>query len=276
MVFRNSYNEDTQTYPENGNKKAQRGLSATKMTPFRDIVISLLRHLNATPSLLEKKHPAMMKILDDMKKAADAGDDDEIGGQGSANRAVPHEACFAVEAEKIGFKFLRPNVKPTDGYWFQYQVGGTQTKLDFRLLGVAGESTDHVDIDLKHSNGMDIKLNDGWFWEQTVYIISFTRKFRKVKKEPKKDAQNVCLIAHGPDVSTVERTAMRNAFVDAMNKLKAEFKGDGVYKPYPRKADGYSCKEFTDEFVKDRLEKTLAWLAPSPSPSAPAPHSPPA
>ena len=240
---------------------------------FRTKCGEFFNKLHEHPESLEKDHPAMKTELDTMKhNAINEGEEEEEDvpeGQGSANKASSQEACFAVEARDTGFKFLRPGVTPTDGLWFAYQLGGSQAKLDFQLLSVSGDKIDKVNVDLKHSNNTTIKLNDGWFWEDTIYIISFTRGPGRKKGGAKKQ---VCLVANGSDIATPERTAMRTTFVEAMNKIKTEFKGDGIYKPYPRKADSYSCNEFTDEFVKDRLTKTLAWLAPT----VPAPHSPPA
>lgn len=228
---------------------------------------SLFNFLRANPGRLEEIHPGMITKL---TQAAGGT------GQGLASKLPPHEAAFAVVLEERGWRPV--NDEPT-GFFYKHQANGTQQSIDFRLMEkVDGVVVRSIDTDLKHGGsgaGASIFLNDGKFLDNVVYVISFTRLLDKVKGQRKCPREHMCVIALGQDVmSDKDKAQLERRFL-LLKQLNADAEDTDDLVLYIRNANQFKCRRFTPEFVKDRLEKTLAWLAPSPSPSAPAPHSPP-
>ncbi len=216
-------------------------------------ITDALRFMTQNPDRLEERP---MEMLGRLKEHIDGN------GQGSANDPTPHEACIAVVLEEHGI-LLAParNVVPdANGSWFWYQPGGTQQKGDFLLFDVDNmERKGGLMIDAKHSNGGSIYLNDGWFWENIIYVVSFSRNVRRGTWE------NVCFVARGQDIPTDKDKDIWTAYNEAkkaMNASRREKEPDFLA-PYFRFAHQYSCKQFTPEFTASRLELTLASLAPS-------------
>jgi hypothetical protein len=213
-----------------------------------------LRFMTQNPDRLEQKPNEMLERL---KEHCDGT------GQGSANDPTPHEACIAVVLEDHGIRLapVRNVVPEENGLWFWYQPGGTQQKGDFLVFeAVNRERTGSCLLDAKHSNGNTFYLNDGWFWEDILYIVSFCRNVRRGVWE------NFCFIGRGQDIPTDKDKEIWTAYTDAkkaMNASRREKEPDFL-QPYFRFAHQYSCKQFTPEFTASRLELMLASLAPSP------------
>lgn len=230
-------------------------------------VFDIIQILSTNPGLLEERHPEMRKKLDAM-----CGN-----GQGLGNKATDQEACFAVVIEKNEFQpwIVGPNgsVPNTPGLFYKYQVGGTQRSLDFQLLEVLENGTiDFVNWDLKRAKSDSIFLNDGKFLDNVVYVISFTRS-TKIKGQRKNQKQNICAIVRGQDVMTEkdkERMARRVALIQQLNE---EDKLGDFLLLYTRNANQYSCKQFTDEFLRERTALLLSWLLPSLPQTELEPHS---
>jgi hypothetical protein len=212
-----------------------------------------LRFMTHNPDRLEQKPTSFLTRL---KEHCDGT------GQGSANDPTPHEACIAILLEQHGIR-LAParNVVPEeDGLWYWYQPGGTQQKGDFLVFeAVNRERKGSVILDAKHSNSGTIYLNDGWFCDDIIYIISFSRNVSRGVWE------NVCFIARGQDIPTEKDKEIWTAYNEvkrAMNIARRDKEPDFL-QPYFRFAHQYSCKQFTPEFTASRLELTLASLAPA-------------
>jgi hypothetical protein len=217
-------------------------------------IADALRIMTQSPDRLEQRP---VEMLERLKEHCDGT------GQGSANDPTSHEACIAVILEETGIRLApQRNVVPEeDGFWFWYQPGGTQQKGDFLLFeAVAKEKRGGLLLDAKHSNGNAFYLNDGWFWDDIVYVVSFCRNVRRGVWE------NVCFIGRGQDIPTEKDKEIWTTYNDAkraMNASRREREPDFLL-PYFRFAHQYSCKQFTPEFTASRLELTLASLAPSP------------
>jgi hypothetical protein len=202
---------------------------------------------------LEEKPIAMLERL---KEHSDSS------GQGSANDPTPHEACIAVVLEEHGI-CLAPhrNVVPAeDGCYFWYQPGGTQQKGDFLLFATAGGQIQHrLVVDAKHTNGSAFHLNDGWFWEGIVYIVSFCRNVRRG------EWKNECLIALGQDIPTAKDNEIWETYNEAKKQMNAnrKEKQPDFLQPYFRFAHQYSCKQFDQDFMATRFASVLASLGPS-------------
>lgn len=227
---------------------------------FRSQVIGLFQTLRANPSSLEERHPEMKKRLDAMCGK----------GQGLGNKASDQEACFAVIAEQHGFSLYVPN---TDGYFYKYQIGGTQRALDFQLLEVKnGLTIDFINLDLKHGDAEGIFLNDGTFLDDVVYVISFSRNV-KVEGQRRKQKQHVCAILLGQDVMTnVDKQRMAD-WQDFIDKKRKEMNDGDFLILYPRSANRYDCRQFTDVFLEEKTALLTSWLLPSLPQTEQEPHS---
>jgi hypothetical protein len=180
-------------------------------------------------------------------------------GQGSSNKPTSHEAGIAIVLEAHGFILAHRKLNPTDaGYYYRYQGKGSQQKGDFELFWVKhGNIQSKLMLDAKHSNTKIIILNDGWFDEETIYIISYNAGTPKYPKY-------ACFIGLGRDIPT----ECDDKIMYLIRELKKELNRTkktmltnflGIYFRF---ANQYSCTQFTEEFAQDRLRKTLEWLEP--------------
>lgn len=201
-------------------------------------------YLQSNPHCLEIDQPEMRKRLDAMCGK----------GQGLGNKAVPHEACFAVVLEQFGFIPYEPT---KDGSFYKYQVGGTQRSIDFQLLTVQnGKVISTVNIDLKHGSAESIFLNDGTFLEDVVYVISLSKKV-KVDGTRKKQTQNICVVSLGQDIMTdKDRAALETwrGYIRQGNELAKTMETDHLVL-YARSANRYECGWITSEFMASCLQK---------------------
>lgn len=220
---------------------------------FKKCVIDSLRFMRENPDELEKKPVDMLERLRDHMDSS---------GQGSANEPKPHEACIAVILEMNDIKLSpqRNRVPVEDGCYFWYQPGGSQQKGDFMLFWVYdGIKQSHITVDAKHSNGCAIYLNDGWFWEDTVYVVSYCRNVRRG------EWKNECFIGLGQDIPTEKDNDIWNFYNDKkkeMNTNRKELEPDYL-QPYFRFAHQYSCKQFDPDFTASRFVNVLEWLQPT-------------
>lgn len=217
---------------------------------FKSKIIQALTHMREAPAELEMKNVVMFQKLTEYMKTT---------GQGSANEVKHHEANIAEKFESHGFLLAPRNTLPeTDGYYYVYQAGGSQQKGDFMLFWMLdGEMQSKIIFDAKHSNGKSIYLNDGWFEEDTIYIVSFNAGTAKYPKP-------TCLIGLGQHIPTEKDSEEMRRIIkikQELNKNEKDTTTDFLRK-YFRFANQYSCKQFTDDFMTDRFEKTLAWLQP--------------
>jgi hypothetical protein len=215
---------------------------------FKQQVLNAFKFMRENPSALEAPCVSMVDKLSAYMKSS---------GQGSANKVTNHEANIASVFEENGFSLAPRKSSPTDdGYYYVYQSGGSQKKGDFVLFWyVDGETCSKIVVDAKHSNSKSIYLNDGWFDEDTVYIISYnagTKKFPKLE----------CFIGMGQDIPTDLERAEMEELVKFKQQKNSEKNVVGFVRIYIRFANQYSCKRFTGDFTIDRFEKTLSWLEP--------------
>lgn len=180
--------------------------------------------------------------------------------QGLGNKETDHEVCFAVLLEEHGFKFLLKKKKGdhmkllktlVDGMYYIYQVNGSQQSLDFQTILVENKSiTKTFTYDLKHTTTDSFYLNDGWFLDNIIYIITWASA--KVNKT---------LIALGQNIPTTEEKE-RYAKILEMKKLLNAGKDDNKSSlmVVHRFANRYKCAKFTSEWSKARFEEVVAFL----------------
>lgn len=219
---------------------------------------SALEEMYANPSCLEQKPADMMARLRSHYNSK---------GQGSANPVTPHEACIAVVLERHGFDLTseRNIVPDRSGLYMWYQPGGTQRKGDFVVFeGIRGELKRSITIDAKHSGSTIVYLNDGTFETDTVYVISFTRILPKEKGKRKRERKNECMIGLGQDVMSEEDRTRLLRWREEIRRLNSLDMGDGDLCLYARSANKYDCnRRFSPEFMKNCLDRTIAWILPS-------------
>lgn len=228
-------------------------MTSISLKEFTSSVSRALAYMRENPSDLTGNPKDMMIKLDASVKST---------GQGTANKACGHEACIATVWEANGFSLAPRKIIPTkSGYYYWYQPNGSQKKPDFILFWVLdGDKKNEIIIDAKHGSKDQIVLNDGWFDNDTIYIISFTINLsRKAGRTP------LCLIGMGRDIVTESDSKIMAHIIDIKNELNKNKKSmlTSFLKICFRFANQYSCKQFTPEFREDRFQKTLSWLQPS-------------
>uniref|UniRef100_A0A6C0EP33 Uncharacterized protein n=1 Tax=viral metagenome TaxID=1070528 RepID=A0A6C0EP33_9ZZZZ len=207
------------------------------------MILSFLQKLRAFPELLEQEYPEMTRFLHRQGNLTLK--------RGSGNRPQDQEACFAVEAEKHGFKFLaKGTTHSSDGCYYKYQLNGSQRCKDFALIEVVDGISTEVKFDLKSAKGNSFYFNDGWFQSNVIYIVSYIRK-----------KQNRIYIGYGEEsyleCDNVAWNEIRSK-IKEMNKYK---KNTTFLKIYNRLGNQYSCDQFTDQFSKERFESIEKRLA---------------
>lgn len=210
--------------------------------------VPIINHLRNNPLLLKKKCP------DTIVRLQSQGNPE---AEGTGNKVTNHEAAFANKLEEYGFTFISKNKKndhlnnlPNEGYYYIYQVNGAQASIDFEVMyindGIIKES---YKIDCKHSTSDKIMLNDGWFEEDVLYLMTWTSK-----KEVK------FFIGNG----TLFTTKEEQEFMREIRKKKADLnlgtKYIGNLNVYWRCANSYNLRKFTDEFINNSINKTISSL----------------
>lgn len=203
---------------------------------------TVFQAIRACPALLEKKNPDSLGFL--TLKAGSSG-------QGVANSVPVHEACFADILNEHGFLFLDKASSPIRGFpCYHHQPGGTQTKVDFMVYETVGNKIVPFKIDLKHANGKTFYLNDGWFENDTLYVISWTQK-----------KEHQVLIARGDEIPTEEERLAMDELIALKKKLNSENKTIGSLVRYIRFANQYKCDSFTSEFQLVKFQLVMEYLA---------------
>lgn len=220
---------------------------------FKDGIIDSLKFMKLNPGNLEETPVEIMVRLKEYMKSK---------GQSSANEVKPHEACIAGIFESRGFKLATRNVVPKDdGLFYWYQAGGSQTGGDFLLFWVlGGKKLSHVYFDAKHTNTEVFFLNDGWFNEDTIYIVSLSKSNGRGRGR-----KNVCFIGMGQDIPTERDSLIMQSYNGIKRELNSKRKTEApdFLSIYVRFANQYSTKQFTDDFIEDRFKKTVSWLLPA-------------
>jgi hypothetical protein len=204
---------------------------AEKMIP------RLLITLRNNPPLLRGHYPDKIKCLHRQG--------DLSLPKGFGNAPTDQEASFAVEAEKLGFKFIKNTESPGDGLFYKYQLNGSQSNIDFVLI----EGTKSVQFDLKSGKNDSFCWNDGWFEKDVIYVISY--KSKKVEK---------IYIGLGQESYEECDDVAWKAVRETIRKMNKELKNTKFLGIYGRLANKYSCKQFTTEFTEERFSSVLRTL----------------
>jgi hypothetical protein len=181
----------------------------------------------------------------------------DVSSQGTGNQVTNQEACFADVLEKHGFMYssLKMPAKD-DGIYYTYQVNGTQQSIDFQAFElVDGDKKYFVNFDLKYTKDDLIMLNDGWFHENVVYIISWMKRISEPRR--KKVVQPMTFIGLGQDINSPAEKEMYDTMCDIKKKYNSEYKGVGSLICYIRFANKYRCDKFTDDFTSDCYSRVL-------------------
>ena len=201
------------------------------------MITTLLKTLRDDPSLLRHNHSSMVRFL---HRQGDLSLTDGFG-----NAPTAQEASFAIEAEKLGFKFIKNTETPEDGLFYKYQLNGSQSKIDFVLY----EGSKTVRFDLKSGKSETFYWNDGWFEEGVIYVISY--KSKKAEK---------IYVGLGQESYEECDNLAWNAVRETIKKMNKELKNTKFLKIYNRLANQYSCKQFTSEFSEERFNSLLRTL----------------
>jgi hypothetical protein len=194
--------------------------------------IPLIKYLERTPLALKKTCPKMMKRLQSQGN---------IEVEGLGNKVTNHEAAFATVLEEFGFVWIPKNKKndhlkvlPKEGYYYIYQENGTQAAIDFKIMYIKdSDICESYKIDCKHSTCEKIKLNDGWFEADVLYVITWTSK--KIVQ---------FFIGYGSLFTTEEENEFRRMIRLKQKELNSGLKKVGNLNVVWRCANEYSLKGF--------------------------------
>lgn len=220
---------------------------------FFDIVRDILSEINKDPTILQKDDETMKKKLRAQGKK---------NSQGTGNAVTAQEASFAVLLETHGFQFIPKTKKGehikyikknnlSDGNYYIYQVNGSQQSIDFGIILVRSkEIVKQINIDLKHSENSIIFLNDGWFNDDILYIVTWNDK---VKTQT--------FIGLGQHIRTEEDNEIMNILLKFKKEKNSETKKNRFLIPYIRFANRYSCEQFTEDFTIENFNKVKEYLS---------------
>jgi hypothetical protein len=228
---------------------------------FSKSIKSFLTHLSTNPNSLRRDISTLSEIK---KKLHSQGDS---ASQGSGNQVTDQETCFATTLEEFGFNYSSPKVPAiTDGFYYIYQVNGTQRSVDFQAFHfVEGTKRKIVNFDLKHTKTDIFFLNDGWFHENIVYVVSWMRKLSEPRK--KKVVEPATFIALGQNIPTEEEANLYNELCEIKKKYNTDYKGLGSFHCYIRFANTYKCDRFTPEYTAENLASVISLVGPRKRPT---------
>ncbi len=212
---------------------------------FSSATQQFLQFIKDQPDSLRRKLPDMKRKLH-----TQANPD----SQGIGNQATDQEACFADILERFGFSFCQNDSLPEqDGLYYMYQLNGSQRSIDFQIFYLYHQNKLHIiNFDLKHTTGDIIVLNDGWFHENIIYVVSWIRNIAPPRK--KKILQSETFIAFGHLIPTSEETAAFNELSSIKKELNDKYKGISHFQAYLRFANRYKCSRFTPEFTNESFD----------------------
>lgn len=224
------------------------------LTEFKRKNRELCTKCTVDPSLLKKESKDFPAIVAKFQEQA------KKNTQSLGNKETDHEVCFAALLEECGFQFLQKKKKgdhlknlPTlgNGYYYIYQVNGSQQSLDFQTILVY----DHaivltITYDLKHTTSDTFYLNDGWFLENIVYVITHQQA-----------GATKTLIALGQSIPSEEEKVAYAKIAEAKKQLNSEKDKESsslivVY----RFANRYKCTKFTEEWSAKGLGEVITYL----------------
>lgn len=236
-------------------------MSVIPRLSFSKTIQAFLTRLSSSPELLRRDPVELTEIK---KKLHSQGDS---ASQGSGNQVTDQETCFAATLEESGFKYASPKFPPTDdGFYYIYQVNGTQRSIDFQAYDwFSGAKRRSVNFDLKHTKTEVFFLNDGWFHENVVYVVSWMRKTSEHRK--KKVVEPATFIALGQNIPTEEEAALYEELCEIKKKYNTDYKGSGSFHCYLRFANTYKCDRFTPEYSAEALANVLTFVGPRKRPA---------
>lgn len=216
---------------------------------MKSALCAALLRIRTDPTLLGRSLPTLRIKLHRQ------GNTDAMG---SGNMPTDQEVSFACVLEDAGFQFLPKGADIAAcaaGRYYRYQVNGSQKAPDFQVQEKESDGTwrSPVNMDLKRASLDVFFLNDGWFSDDVIYIISWERRLSAPRKPIVKE--KTTYIGLGAGIPTPEETACMKSLKEKRAKINADMKGVGSLITYVRSGNQYSCKRFTPEATE------AAWVA---------------
>ena len=240
-------------------------LDKDNLDTFKKKLINTLKFAYENPSCLiidekEEKEEKEYKII--LEK---------LIGKTKGNKPTNQEICFAKLLEKNDFLFShKPDKKKNkeeikedkedkedkeeikqEGYLYIYQPNGTQRSPDFSVgYYKDGIKVSEVLFDLKSTSSKKIYLNDGWFEEDIVYMITY-----RIKKK------DFCLISFGKYIPTPVEIEAKNKIDKIKKQFNTEFNTIENFHIYFRFANTYNIDGRLDQnkekIYKDTIDNIL-------------------
>lgn len=212
---------------------------------------SLLTRIASSPELLLGNNPELKKKLHSQGNST---------SQGTGNQVTDQEASFAALLEESSICYSN-NTPTENGFYYIYQLNGTQRAIDFQVFHlIDGVKKSIFNFDLKHTNKDTFFLNDGWFHNNVIYIISWIRNLSEPRK--KKVTQPSTFIALGQNIPTSNEIALHTQLCQIKKQCNTQYKGVDSFHCYIRFANTYKCQRFTPDYSDTSLQAVLTFLTP--------------
>jgi len=227
-----------------------------KKKEFVKLNLKILELILKDPSLL-KEDDIIIK-----KKLQSQGNSDS---QGTGNQITSQESSFAKVLEINGFTFIPKSKKNDhinhiqknniiDGFYYIYQVNGTQASIDFATILIIDKLIiEQFNFDLKHTTSNIFYLNDGWFHKDIIYIVSWIKKLKKEK-------ENMIFIGLGQDIPTKEENDEMKILLNFKKEKNSSNKKVGSLYTYIRFANRFSCERFNIDYTNDKFKKVKDFI----------------
>jgi hypothetical protein len=241
---------------------------------FDSKIRSFLYEIRTDPLVLRKNKNAHQELQElekrihkKTKNKKEEDEEDMYAAQGTGNKVTDQELCFAKLLENYEFEYT-DTIPTKDGLYYIYQVNGTQKSIDFEaFITLNGEKQKAIQFDLKNTTKSVFFLNDGWFHEDVVYVVSWVKKIAIEGQKRKKEDKPETFIGFGQHIPSEEETALYNEMCELKKKYNTDNKGIGNLQIYLRSANRYKCDKFTEEFTEECFKAVISSVTPSAPPS---------
>jgi hypothetical protein len=215
----------------------------TMAEAFNNSIRAILTTIRDNPQVLNTCDPVIVTKLQSQGKP---------NSQATSNAVTVQEGAFASLLEANGFQFLSKPKKndhlkgissglTTNGFYYIYQVNGSQQSIDFQAMIVHDKKIEKfINFDLKHTTNDIIFLNDGWFEDNVIYVVSWNTK---------------TFIGLGQNVPTEIDAELMKKVITLKKELNKNKEATKYLSVTMRCANRYSCKQFTPEFTTDCFTK---------------------
>lgn len=221
----------------------------------RGVFLTLLKRLSESPEKLVQKTEEFDKVANMLKN--EMKQRKPWMTRREEERVTIQEVCFTQLLMENGFRFRskyssEDEEHQEEGLIFQFQLNGSQQGPDFTLGWFVNEDTGMVSplaVELKSSRKANLSMNDGWFQENVIYLLSwYQSKLPRVH------------IGMGHHIRTEADhrffLRLRQLQQEQNRKIREEkSKNPEIFiQPTQRASNHYPCSRFTPDLQRHHLQ----------------------